>query len=185
MKLGVSKTGEQIRRAQGAFNRLLIQNVNAVRKEQRIEDRGWEALRKLREEKKALRRSKNNRDMRMVMDADHEASTEMEEMQRRAEARVEREIAAEKAEALAREIERQNEATTSADVPVDGVTLIVTGTGTEENGRNEIDGAGRPWEYEAGLGLEAIERKRGEGGAWSRIWRVRELSGEWMARGWN
>ncbi len=67
---GVSKTGERIRRAQGAFNRLLIQNVNTVQKVQREDDRGWEALRKLREEKRALRRNKNKRDMRMVMDAD-------------------------------------------------------------------------------------------------------------------
>ena len=49
---GVSKTGEQIRRAQGAFNRLLIQNVNAVRRVQREDDRGWELVRKLREERK-------------------------------------------------------------------------------------------------------------------------------------
>ena len=67
---GVSKTGERIRRAQGAFNRLLIQNVNTVQKVQREDERGWEALRKLREEKRALRRNKNKRDMRMVMDAD-------------------------------------------------------------------------------------------------------------------
>ena len=263
MKLGTSKTGEQIRRAQGAFNRLLIQNVNAVRKEQRIEDRGFEALRKLREERKALRRNKNKRDTRMVTDADgfvhdaegylgdveadverferkfgpqtneaavernmlkavpdyarwkppgdeqqqmseitgrgrrsnqdkkpslaqaYEASTEMEEMQRRAEARVEREIAAEKAEALAREIKRQNEATTSDREPADGVTLIVTGRGTEENVRNEIDGAGRSWECEAGLGLGVMERKRGERERWSWIWRVREASCEWMAGGWS
>ena len=51
---GVSKTGERIRRAQWAFNRLLIQNVNTVQKVQREDDRGWEALRKLREEKRAL-----------------------------------------------------------------------------------------------------------------------------------
>ena len=59
--LGVSKTGEQIRRSQASFNRLLLRNIDAVRKVQREDDRGWEIVRKTREEKKALRRNQNKR----------------------------------------------------------------------------------------------------------------------------
>ncbi len=70
IRLGISKLSEQMRRAQGSFNRLLLRNMDAVRRSQREEDRGWEVVRKAREERKALRRDKNKRDLRMVMDAD-------------------------------------------------------------------------------------------------------------------
>ena len=68
--LGISKTGEQLRRAQASLNRLLLRNVNAVRTVQREDDRGWEAVRKAREERKALRPNKYKRETRMVMDPD-------------------------------------------------------------------------------------------------------------------
>ncbi len=138
--LGISKTGEQIRRAQASFNRLLLRNVDAVRKVQREDDRGWEVVRKAREERKALRQEKNKRIDPQESDlasADHYGA-EMEEMQRRAEARVEREIAAEQAEAERARAKLQNEAVTAAVRPDDDVTLIVTGTGARENIRNEI-----------------------------------------------
>ncbi len=241
IKHGVSKTGEQIRRSTGAFNRLLIQNVNTVRRVQREDDRGWEVVRKSREERRALRRNKTKRDTRMVMEPNgtvhdaegylgdveagverferkfgpqtneatvernmlkavpdyarwkppgaeqqqtseiagrgrrsnqakepdlawaYEASREMAEMQRRAEARVEREIAAEQAEAEAREIEPQNEAMTSADELAKAVTLIVTGTGERENVRNEIDGVGGSWVCDTRMGVDVVEQSEGGG----------------------
>ena len=46
-------------------------------------------------------------------------------------------------------------------IPADGVTLIVTGTGTEENVRNEIEGAGTSWECDAGLGLDVVDESAG------------------------
>ncbi len=233
---GVSKTGERIRRAQGAFNRLLIQNVNTVQKVQREDDRGWEALRKLREEKRALRRNKNKRDMRMVMDADgkvhdaegyagdveagverferkfgsqtnertiernmlnavpdyarwkppgdeqqeirsagrgrrngqdgepkldwaYEESARRDEMERREHA-VAAEAEANAARRFAAEAESKlrNEAETSAAIPTDAVTLIVTGTVIQENVRNEIDDAATTSVCEAGLGVEVDEQ---------------------------
>jgi hypothetical protein len=241
IKHGVSKTGEQIRRSTGAFNRLLIQNVNTVRRVQREDDRGWEVVRKSREERRALRRNKTKRDTRMVMEPNgtvhdaegylgdveagverferkfgpqtneatvernmlkavpdyarwkppgaeqqqtseiagrgrrsnqakepdlawaYEASREMAEMQRRAEARVEREIAAEQAEAEAREIEQQNEAMTSADELAKAVTVIVTGTGEQENVRNEIDGVGGSWVCDTGIGVDVVEQSEEAG----------------------
>ncbi len=239
---GVSKTGERIRRAQGALNRLLIQNVNTVQKVQREDDRGWEALRKLREEKKALRRNKNKRDMRMVMDLDgtvrdaegytgdveagverferkfgpqtnertvernmreaipdyarwkppgdeqqeisgagrgrrnggdgepnlawaYEESARLDEMERRERAAAvaaaaEAEAnAARRAEAEA-DAKLRNEAETNALKPADGVTLIVTEAGKEENVRNEIDGSGQSWDCDAGLGAGGIGRAK-------------------------
>ena len=145
--LGISKTGEQIRRAQASFNRLLLRNVNAVRTVQREDDRGWEVVRKAREERKTLRRNQDKRETHTVSDSDLRGldlesadpyATEMAEMQRRAEARVEREIAAEQAEAERARAKLQNEAVTAAVTPDDDVTLIVTGTGAQENIRNEI-----------------------------------------------
>ena len=148
--LGISKTGEQIRRAQASFNRLLLRNVDAVRKVQREDDRGWEIVRKAREEKKVLRRNQDKRETQTVSDSDLRGldlesadpyATEMAEMQRRAEARVEREIAAEQAEAERARAKLKNEAMTAAVTPDDDVTLIVTGTGAQENNRNEIGDA--------------------------------------------
>jgi hypothetical protein len=213
--LGISKTGEQIRRAQGSFNRLLLRNVDAVRRVQREDDRGWDVVRQAREERKALR-NKNKREMRKVMDAhgivgdaegyegDLEAGMErfernfgpqtngdavernmrqavpdyarwrapadqpeqtrggsdgrglgvwepelasgdpydavIAEMERQAEARLERELAAEQAEAEQAEAKLRNEAVTSDLVPAVDVTLIVMETGAQENIRNEIGG---------------------------------------------
>ena len=58
----------------------------------------------------------------------------------------------------------QNEGTTSADLPADAETLIVTEAGEQGNIRNEIEGAGRSWAGDAGDGLDVSEGRANSGG---------------------
>ncbi len=76
-----------------------------------------------------------------------------------AEANAARRYAAEQAAA-----KLQNGATTSADLPADAETLIVTETVEQENIRNEIEGAGRSRAGDGGEGLEVSEGRANSGG---------------------
>jgi hypothetical protein len=71
----------------------------------------------------------------------YEASAQRDEIQRQEWEAAELSGVTMQTEAETWEIESQNEATTSADEPARAVTLIVTETGAEENGRNEIQGS--------------------------------------------
>jgi hypothetical protein len=63
-----SKSGEQIRRHEGSCNRLMLRNIEAIRKGRRDLAQGWGRTRKEREHKKEKRRAGAQLDERLVLD---------------------------------------------------------------------------------------------------------------------
>ena len=62
-----SKSGDQLRRHQGSCNRLMLRNIEAIRKGHRDEARGWGRTRKERERKKAEKGAGTQLDERLVI----------------------------------------------------------------------------------------------------------------------
>ena len=62
-----SKPGDQLRRYQGSCNRLMLRNIEAIRKGHRDEARGWGRTRKERERKKAEKGAGTQLDERLVI----------------------------------------------------------------------------------------------------------------------
>jgi hypothetical protein len=62
-----SKSGDQLRRHQGSCNRLMLRNIEAIRKGHRDEARGWGRTRKERERKKAEKGAGTQLDERLVL----------------------------------------------------------------------------------------------------------------------
>ncbi len=65
-----SKSGEQLRRHEGSCNRLMLRNIEAIRKGRRDEAQGWGRTRKERERKTTEKRASSQIDERLVLDDD-------------------------------------------------------------------------------------------------------------------
>jgi hypothetical protein len=63
-----SKSGDQLRRHEGSCNRLMLRNIEAIRKGRRDEAQGWGGTRKERERKKTEKRASSQLDERLVLD---------------------------------------------------------------------------------------------------------------------
>ncbi len=63
-----SKSGDQLRRHEGSCNRLMLRNIEAIRKGRRDEAQGWGRTRKERERKTTEKRASSQIDERLVLD---------------------------------------------------------------------------------------------------------------------
>ena len=111
----------------------------------------------------AGRGRRNGQDGEPNLDWADEESARLDEIERRERAAAvaaEAEAEANAARRFASEAEAKlwNEAETSAAIPTDAVTLIVTGTVIQENIRNEIDDPATTSVCEAGLGVDVDEQ---------------------------